>query len=90
MVPLGNSEVPAMDRKLSSFPGPRTNNPALLTCSFTAMTTELRSLSISFSMMSFFRVKLNSLENSEKDNPVRCKELMRKAIDNLLGKCCFT
>jgi hypothetical protein len=35
---------------------------AQLTCSFTAMTTELRSLSISLSITSFFRVKLKSLE----------------------------
>ena len=41
------------------------------TCSLTAMTTEVRSLSSSFSMISFFRVKLKSLEETNKDTKSR-------------------
>lgn len=37
------------------------------TCSLTAMTTDVRSLSSSFSMISFFRVRLKSLQKTHTD-----------------------
>lgn len=52
------------------------------TWSLTAMTTEVRSLSSSFSMISFFRVRLNSLDRSgggevkHKQNMWLCSEPM--------------
>lgn len=61
VVPISTSEALIVGKGYQLL-WTRNKQSCQLTCSFTAMTTEFRSLSISFSMTSFFRVKLNSLD----------------------------